>query len=253
MQHTIHQSLTGKKSAGHKSFAVLVDPDKVNTQRIDQLCRLCTDAYVDYILLGGSLVVSSHLDEVIRQLKKQTAIPVILFPGSPSQISPSADALLYLSLISGRNPELLIGQHVISAPAVRKSGLEIIPTGYMLIDGGAPTTVSYISNSSPIPADKHEIAICTAMAGEMLGLKVIYMDAGSGARQAIPEEMIEAVSTHISIPLIIGGGITDPEKAYRNCRAGADLIVVGNAIEKDPSLIIDMSAAVHQVTTRQHS
>lgn len=253
MQQIIHQSLTGKKSAGQKSFAVLVDPDKVNAQRIDQLCRLCTDATVDFILLGGSLVVSSHLDEVIFQLKQQTDIPVILFPGSPSQVSPAADALLYLSLISGRNPELLIGQHVISAPAVRKSGLEIIPTGYMLIDGGAPTTVSYISNSSPIPADKHEIAICTAMAGEMLGLKVIYMDAGSGARQAIPEDMIKAVSAHVSIPLIIGGGITDPEKAYRNCRAGADLIVVGNAIEKDPGLIMDMSAAVHQVSVNQHS
>ncbi len=251
MQHTIHQSLSGKKSAGLKSFAVLVDPDKVNPQRIDQLSRLCIDAAVDYLLVGGSLVVSSHLDDVIRQLKKATGIPVILFPGSPSQITPTADALLYLSLISGRNPELLIGQHVVSAPAVRKSGLEIIPTGYMLIDGGAPTTVSYISNSSPIPADKHEIAVCTAMAGEMLGMKVIYMDAGSGARNAIPEQMIESVAAHVSIPLIIGGGITDPEKAYRNCQAGADLIVVGNAIEKDPSLILDMSAAVHQVSAAQ--
>jgi putative glycerol-1-phosphate prenyltransferase len=251
MQPNIHHSLTRKKSGGQKSFAVLVDPDKVNPQQIDQLCRRCSDAAVDYLLVGGSLVVSSHLDEVVRQLKKLTGIPVILFPGSPSQITPSADALLYLSLISGRNPELLIGQHVVSAPAVRKSGLEIIPTGYMLIDGGAPTTVSYISNSSPIPADKHEIAICTALAGEMLGLKVIYMDAGSGARQAIPEEMINAVSSYISIPLIIGGGITDPEKAYRNCRAGADLIVVGNAIEKDAALIKDMSAAVHQVSVSQ--
>lgn len=251
MQHTIHQSLIGKKSAGLKSFAVLVDPDKVQLQRIDHLARLCMDASVDYILLGGSLVVTSHLDEVILALKRYTDIPVILFPGSPSQLSGSADALLYLSLISGRNAELLIGQHVVSAPVVRKSGLEIIPTGYMLIDGGAPTTVSYISNSSPIPSDKHEIAVCTAMAGEMLGLKVIYMDAGSGARHAIPEEMIQAVSAHISIPMIIGGGITDPEKAYRNCKAGADLIVVGNAIEKDPSLIAEMSAAVHQGAVRE--
>lgn len=246
MQHTTYQSLTGKKSAGQKSFAVLVDPDKVNAQRIETLCRLAVDASADYILLGGSLVVTQHLDEVVQQLKQHCKIPIVLFPGSPSQISPFADALLYLSLISGRNPELLIGQHVISAPAVRKSGLEIIPTGYMVIDGGAPTTVSYISNANPIPADKNEIAVCTAMAGEMLGLKLIYMDAGSGARRAITEEMIESVSSHISVPLIVGGGITDPEKAYRNCRAGADLIVVGNAIEKDPSLISEMSAAVHQ-------
>jgi putative glycerol-1-phosphate prenyltransferase len=150
-----------------------------------------------------------------------------------------------LSLISGRNPELLIGQHVISAPTVKKSGLEVISTGYMVIDGGAPTTVSYISNANPIPSDKNEIAICTAMAGEMLGMKLIYMDAGSGARTPITENMIQAVASHINIPLIIGGGIKDPEKAYRNCQAGADVIVVGNAIEKDTFLTKEISAAIH--------
>jgi phosphoglycerol geranylgeranyltransferase len=155
--------------------------------------------------------------------------------------------LLYLSLISGRNPELLIGQHVISAPVVKQSGLEIMSTGYMVIDGGAPTTVSYISNATPIPADKNEIAMCTAMAGEMLGMKLIYMDAGSGAKRAISEGMIQKVSQVITVPLIIGGGIIEPEKAYRNCKAGADVIVVGNAIEKDPSLIREMAAAVHSV------
>src|SRR5207342_3012715 len=168
-------------------------------------------------------------------------------PGSPSQVSKYADALLYLSLISGRNAELLIGQHVISAPVVRQSGLEIMPTGYMVIDGGAPTTVSYISNAAPIPADKNEIAMCTAMAGEMLGMKVIYMDAGSGAKRPIAESMIEKVAQSIEIPLIVGGGITDPEKAYRNCKAGADVIVVGNAIEKDDSLIKEIAAAIHGV------
>jgi phosphoglycerol geranylgeranyltransferase len=172
---------------------------------------------------------------------------VILFPGSPSQLSKYADALLYLSLISGRNPELLIGQHVISAPFVRKSGLEIMPTGYMVVDGGAPTTVSYISNASPIPADKNEIALCTAMAGEMLGMRLIYMDAGSGAKRAITEAMIEKVAKNIEVPLIVGGGITTPEKAYLNCKAGADIIVVGNAIEKDPTLIAEISAAIHSV------
>src|SRR5262249_1638054 len=147
--------------------------------------------------------------------------------------TPFADALLYLSLISGRNPELLIGQHVISAPFVKQSQLEIMSTGYMVVDGGAPTTVSYISNASPIPADKNEIAMCTAMPGEMLGMKLIYMDAGSGAKRPISETMIEAVARQIEVPLIVGGGITDPEKAYRNCKAGADLVVVGNAIEKE--------------------
>jgi len=182
-------------------------------------------------------------------VKKETDIPVILFPGSPSQVSRYADALLYLSLISGRNPELLIGQHVISAPIVRQSGLEIMSTGYMVIDGGAPTTVSYISNASPIPHDKNEIAVCTAMAGEMLGMKLIYMDAGSGARRPISEAMISAVASHIDIPLVIGGGISSPEKAYLNCKAGADVIVVGNAIEKEISLLREMSDAVHQGAT----
>ena len=163
-------------------------------------------------------------------------------------MSKYADALLYLSLISGRNAELLIGQHVISAPVVRQSGLEIMSTGYMVIDGGAPTTVSYISNAAPIPCDKNEIAMCTAMAGEMLGMRLIYMDAGSGARHAISETMIEKVASHIEVPLIIGGGIVEPEKAYRNCKAGADVIVVGNAIEKDISLIKEMSDAVHSVS-----
>ncbi len=152
--------------------------------------------------------------------------------------------------ISGRNPELLIGQHVVSAPFVKQSGLELLATGYMVIDGGAPTTVSYISNASPIPADKNEIAMCTAMAGEMLGMRLVYMDAGSGAKRPITESMIKIVADHIEVPLIVGGGISTPEKAYLNCKAGADIIVVGNAIEKDASLIKEMSDAVHSVPVK---
>ncbi|NDB52605.1 MAG: geranylgeranylglyceryl/heptaprenylglyceryl phosphate synthase, partial [Chitinophagaceae bacterium] len=189
-------------------------------------------------------VISSQLDELVRHIKKNTSIPVVLFPGSPSQVTRQADALLYLSLISGRNPELLIGQHVLSAPFVKQSGLEILSTGYIVVDGGAPTTVSYISNAAPIPADKEDIALCTALAGEMLGMKLIYMDAGSGARQPITTSMIKRVADQISIPLIVGGGIKTPEKAQENCKAGADLIVVGNAIEKEVSLISEISAAV---------
>jgi phosphoglycerol geranylgeranyltransferase len=247
MNAKIYHSLTEKKKQGKKSFAVLIDPDKVNTTLLNELIELSVSAKVDYLLVGGSLVISNHLDECVQHIKQNCSIPVILFPGSPSQISKYADALLYLSLISGRNPELLIGQHVVSAPFVRQSGLEIMPTGYIVVDGGAPTTVSYISNASPVPADKNEIAMCTAMAGEMLGMKLIYMDSGSGAKRPVSESMIEAVARHISTPLIIGGGITDPEKAYLNCKAGADVIVVGNAIEKDSSLIREMSAAVHSV------
>jgi phosphoglycerol geranylgeranyltransferase len=245
MKHRLYDILVERKLTAKKSFAVLIDPDKVNKPMLDELVRLSVDAGVDYFFLGGSLVISNHLDECVLHIKSICNIPIILFPGSPSQISKHADALLYLSLISGRNPELLIGQHVISAPVVKASGLEIMPTGYMVIDGGAPTTVSYISNASPIPADKNEIAMCTALAGEMLGMKLIYMDAGSGARRPITEEMISVVSRYIEAPLIIGGGIVDPEKAYRNCKAGADIIVVGNAIEKDPTLIREIAAAIH--------
>ncbi|MBY0537318.1 MAG: geranylgeranylglyceryl/heptaprenylglyceryl phosphate synthase [Chitinophagaceae bacterium] len=245
MSVNTYQSIQQKKASGKKSFAVLIDPDKIIVDGLDKLIRLAEDAKVDYIFVGGSLVITNRLDEVVLQIKQQSSIPVVLFPGSPSQVSKYADALLYLSLISGRNPELLIGQHVISAAAVKKSGLEIMSTGYMVIDGGAPTTVSYISNAAPIPSDKNEIAMCTAMAGEMLGMKLIYMDAGSGAKKPITESMIEAVSKVIEVPLIVGGGIKDPEKAYLNCKAGADMIVIGNAIEKDPQLILDMSAAIH--------
>ncbi|MGK2860863.1 MAG: geranylgeranylglyceryl/heptaprenylglyceryl phosphate synthase [Chitinophagaceae bacterium] len=250
MKSVIYQSLIEKKKQGKKSFAVLIDPDKVNKAMLDELTDLSVSAKVDYLLVGGSLVISNHLDECVQHIKQNCSIPVILFPGSPSQISKYADALLYLSLISGRNPELLIGQHVVSAPFVRLSGLEIMSTGYIVVDGGAPTTVSYISNASPVPADKNEIAMCTAMAGEMLGMKLIYMDAGSGAKRAISESMIEAVAKNISSPLVIGGGILDPEKAYLNCKAGADVIVVGNAIEKDASLIKEMSDAVHSVAVK---
>lgn len=245
MLTSTYDKIIQRKHEHKKAFTVLVDPDKTSLKKADELISLCIQSNVDFIFVGGSLVVSDHLEELVQHIKSSCDIPVLLFPGSPSQITPFADALLYLSLISGRNPEYLIGQHVVSAPIVKKSGLEVIPTGYMLIDGGAPTTVSYISNASAIPSNKNEIALCTALAGEMLGLKLLYMDAGSGAKQPIQESMIQAVSSQISIPLIIGGGITTPEKAYNNCKAGADIIVVGNAIEKDTTLILEISQAVH--------
>jgi len=247
MPNGIYHSFSDRKRAGKKSFAVLIDPDKVNDQNVAELIELSVSSKVDYFFVGGSLVVSNYLDQCLQLIRKSCSIPTVLFPGSPSQVSKYADALLYLSLISGRNAELLIGQHVVSAPIVKKSGLEVMSTGYMVVDGGAPTTVSYISNSSPLPSDKSEIAVCTALAGEMLGMKLIYMDAGSGAKNPISETMITKVAQSISVPLIVGGGIVDPEKAYLNCKAGADVIVVGNAIEKDSSLIREMADAVHSV------
>lgn len=235
------------KQQGRHAFAVLVDPDKIVADQMEELALLCSEASVDFLLIGGSLVMQHQLSRCIKIFRANTDIPVLLFPGNPAQVSPEADALLYLSLISGRNPELLIGQHVVSAPMVRNSGLEIISTGYMIIDGGVPTAVSYMSHSIPIPADKSDIALCTAWAGEMQGKHLIYMDAGSGAQNPVSEAMIRKVSSNIRIPLFVGGGIRTPEKVLANCKAGADVIVVGNAIEKDSSLIRELSAATRDI------
>lgn len=239
----IYEGLLGAKKAQEKKFVVLIDPDKVRLGNMTRALELAVEAGVDYFFIGGSLVVNDMLDHCLESIKKQCKIPMILFPGSSMQLSYRADALLFLSLISGRNPDLLIGKHVETAPFLKISPLEIIPTGYMLIDGAVPTTVSYMSNTYPIPSDKDEIAVCTAMAGEMLGLKLMYMDAGSGAKQAISSSMISSVSGTLGIPLIVGGGIETPEKVHENAKAGADIIVVGNAIEKDPELIADMVIA----------
>jgi putative glycerol-1-phosphate prenyltransferase len=242
---SVLNSLVNLRKQNKKAFAVLIDPDNTDMDQIIETAQLCNDANVDYVFVGGSLMLSNHLDECIKTFKSKSSIPVILFPGSPSQVSKEADALLYLSLISGRNPELLIGAHVVSAPKIKASGLEIISTGYIVIDGGKPTTVSYMSHSAPIPFDKDDIAVCTAIAGEFLGKNVLYMDAGSGAINPISEKMIQKVSNQISIPLIVGGGISSPEKAIANCQAGADIIVVGNALEKNNHLIKVLAEAIH--------
>lgn len=243
--HLYTQILNAKKS-GEKKFVVLIDPDKVRLGKISKVLETSVEAGVDYFFIGGSLVVNDMLDYVLKSMKDMCNIPMVLFPGNSFQLSYKADGLLFLSLISGRNADLLIGKHVITAPFLKVSPLEIIPTGYMLIDGGIMTSVQYMSNTSPIPANKEDIALCTAMAGEMLGLKQIYMDAGSGAKNPISDSMINTVSGGIEIPLIVGGGIATAEKAAANAKAGADVIVVGNAIEKDPFLIKEMALAVHE-------
>jgi putative glycerol-1-phosphate prenyltransferase len=244
----VYEGLSLLKKQEKSGFAVLADPDKISPSEAQYLAELCNEAGVDYLLMGGSLLMAHQLEACIQRFKAESDIPVILFPGSPAQVTPYADALLYLSLISGRNAELLIGQHVASAPMVKASGLEVISTGYMIIDGGKPTTVSYMSNSAPIPANKADIALCTAWAGEMQGKHIIYMDAGSGARTPVSEEMIHKVSSHISLPLFVGGGIQTPEKVYANCKAGANVVVVGNAIERDPMLIKELAQATKEAT-----
>ncbi|MBK7969121.1 MAG: geranylgeranylglyceryl/heptaprenylglyceryl phosphate synthase [Bacteroidetes bacterium] len=244
---TVFQQITNKKSEGNKQFAVLIDPDKSSIEKIEKLCMLATDSGVDYIFVGGSLLTNGNLPNCIRRIKYACNLPVVLFPGNGNQIDSQADAILFLSLISGRNPELLIGKHVVSAPIIREKNLEAISTGYMLIESGRPTTALYMSNTLPIPSDKPDIAACTAMAGELLGLKMIFLDAGSGASFPVNEQMIHAVRKSVEIPLIVGGGINTPEKAATACKAGADLIVVGNSIESDPGIIKEIADAVKTI------
>lgn len=233
---------------GKKSIAVLIDPDKVeDTNQLQLLINLASENCVDYFFVGGSLVTTPNLTDVVRKIKENVNIPVVLFPGNSIQLEPSADGILFLSLISGRNPELLIGQHVIAAPIIKKTSLEVIPTGYMLINSGRTTSVAYISNTNPIPEDKYSLAACTAMAGEMLGLQTIYMDAGSGAERNISPKMIATVRKSVNVPLIIGGGIDTSRKALESLEAGADMIVIGNALEKDPTLLNEIAEKIYEL------
>lgn len=249
MTHGIYKALLEAKTKNAKKLAVLLDPDKLDMHRLEAVLAPAIEAQVDYFFIGGSLVVHQQLDDLLTRVRVHCDIPLILFPGSSFQLSDRANALLLLSLISGRNPELLIGQHVIAAPWLKASPLEIISTGYILVESGVSTSVQYMSNTQPVPASKNDIAVCTAIAGEMLGLKTIYLEAGSGAKNAVPESMIADVSAAISVPLLVGGGIRTPEKAAAVFRAGADLLVVGTAFERKPALIREIAATRNVFTS----
>ena len=229
-----------------KKLAVLIDPDKPTDAQIISIVEKAKAADVDFFFVGGSLLVTDSLDHCIKLIKANCDIPVLIFPGNSLQISKYCDGFLLLSLISGRNPEMLIGRHVIAAPYLKLYGNEIIPTGYMLIDSGKATSVSYMSDTTPIPHDKDDIALCTAIAGEMLGLKLIYLEAGSGALIPVSTSMISKVSQMIKIPLIVGGGIRTPEMAADAVKAGADVIVIGTAFEKEPDMLKKFAEAIHK-------
>jgi phosphoglycerol geranylgeranyltransferase len=224
-------------------FCWLVDPDKYDQVTLEnQLKYIQEHGGIDGIFVGGSLMMADQLDQCLATLKAHTTLPVILFPGSSHQINDRADALLLLSLISGRNPDLLIGRHVEMAPTLKQSQMTMLATGYMLVDTGCTTTAAYMSNTQPIPYNKTDIAISTAMAGEMLGLQHIYLDGGSGATSPLSSEMIAGVRNHISVPLIVGGGIRTPDEVRKASKAGADVVVVGNAIEENPDLLPEIAA-----------
>ena len=243
MKNSLINQIEALKSDGKKALAILLDPDHMSEEGLIKIAESVNDFDVDFILVGGSLVSGNEIHDQVPILRQYTEKPVILFPGSLNQISPDADGILFLSLISGRNADLLIGRHVEAAPLLYQMNVEVLPTGYMLIESGNYTTAHYMSNTLPIPHDKPQIAVSTALAGQMLGLRLIYMDGGSGAKRTISLPMIREVSQRIQIPLIIGGGIRDAETAKNIWEAGADLIVVGNALEngENPDLIQEIA------------
>jgi len=236
-------NISRAKEYSKKLFSLLIDPDNCSGKEAERTALAAKNAGVDLLFVGGSLLVNDRLFDTVQIIKANCDIPVVLFPGDNMQVVPNADAILLLSVISGRNADMLIGKHVVAAPLLKNSGLEIIPTGYMLIDSGRPTTASYMSNTNPIPRDKDDIAACTAMAGEMLGLKTIFMDGGSGAQNSVFPSMVQRVSDHVDVPIIVGGGLKTPEMAKARFDAGATVVVVGNAIEKDGSLLQELASA----------
>jgi phosphoglycerol geranylgeranyltransferase len=219
-----------------KVFALLIDPEKLSSAILKKTVEVASDAQVDIIMVGGSLT-SLPIDETLVAIKSITQIPVVLFPGNLLQMSSKADGILLLSLISGRNPEYLIGNHVLASQFLKKSGLEIIPTGYILIDGHYLSSVEYISNTRPIPSDKADLILATALAGEQLGLKLIYLEAGSGANNRVRKEIVTRVKESITIPLIVGGGLRTPEDIRELYKAGAAGVVVGTAVEDDYKIL----------------
>ncbi|WP_324673758.1 geranylgeranylglyceryl/heptaprenylglyceryl phosphate synthase [Hymenobacter sp. GOD-10R] len=240
----LHEALSKRRTRGQKSLAVLLDPDHLDEAGCRHLLELSEEHPVDYFLMGGSLVMSTHQASLIRFIKSRSAVPVLLFPSHSLHLDTQADGILLLSLISGRNPDFLIGQHVIAAPLLRASNLQILSTGYMLVDTGRQTTASYMSNTTPLPYDKPTIAACTAMAGEQLGLRLMYLDGGSGAMYPVSPAMIRAVRQAVEVPLFVGGGINTAEKAQAALAAGADVIVIGNQIEKAPEFLGEVSNVV---------
>lgn len=225
-----------------KMLAVLIDPDKHDESSLHAFLAALKQSPPDFILVGGSLV-SKSVNATIEKVKYVTGLPVFLFPGNLLQLCDQADGILLLSLISGRNPEYLIGNHVLAAPFLKSTGMEIIPTGYILVETGKKTAVEYISNTTAIPAGKTDIAVSTAIAGEMLGLKMIYIEGGSGADNPVNKTLIEEIRKHISVPLIAGGGIKSPSQACDAYNSGADIVVIGNILEESPDLLVDFLEA----------
>jgi phosphoglycerol geranylgeranyltransferase len=229
----LYSQILKAKDDNQKLLAILLDPDKIVWGNLSVLISKINHSPATHIFIGGSLVTTTILDELIAKIKQNCNLPIVLFPGNPSQISDKADAILFLSLISGRNPDYLIEHQVKAAPVLKQTQLEIISTGYILIESGNETAVERISKTKPLDRNNLDLALATAQAGEMLGNKLIYLEAGSGAKQAVPLEMIKQVAQNIEIPLLVGGGIVDLQGIQKAYDSGADLVIIGTAFEND--------------------
>jgi len=244
----VYQHLLEVRKNRGAGYLVLLDPDKQSPEELAKLARICEAEGVDALLVGGSLVLNDHFDRAVAAIKSAVHIPVILFPGNGRQLSSHADAIFFMSLLSGRNPQYLIGEQVLSAPLVKALQLEAIPTAYLLVESGCVTSAQFMSGTQPLPRNKPEIAVAHALAAEYLGMKFVYLEAGSGAKESVPEAMIQEVSKIVEIPLIVGGGIRTPKEAMQKVESGASFIVTGNVLEmrKDSRLIRAFVNAIHQ-------
>jgi phosphoglycerol geranylgeranyltransferase len=242
---SVYQTLLKIKQEKGAGFLVLLDPDRMSIPEIAGLARKSEEGGADGFLVGSSLLLSSRFDESIKQIRKNVKLPVIIFPGNANQVSKYADAILFLSLLSGRNPHLLIGEQVKAAPMIKEFGLEPIPTGYLIIESGKATSVQFMSDTQPIPKDKPDIAKAHALAAEYLGMKFVFLEAGSGAENPVPDLVVREIRDFISIPIIVGGGVREPDAAYRKVKCGASFVVIGNALEKDDSAIREFADAIH--------
>lgn len=245
---SVFQTLLNRLASQKANYLVLIDPDRKNDERLEELVAGVNAAGVDAVLVGGSLIMDGGFERRVQTIKAASRVPVILFPGASNQLSGHADAILFMSLLSGRNPQYLIGEQVQAAPVVRHLGLEVIPTGYLLLAGGSPTAVEFMSNSQPLPMDKPDLVLAHALAAQYLGMSLVYLETGSGAQRAVSDEIVRTVTGELDIPVLVGGGIRTPDEAASKVRAGARFVVTGSALERsDPVGAMQAFAdAVHQ-------